>query len=189
MNPNLKKLLLHICCAPDAAVVVERLRTEYDITGFFYNPNIHPQQEYQLRVKEMERVAFKMSFPLQVGTYDADHWFALTKGLEELPEGGERCKLCFQLRLETTARFAANSKFDLFTTVLTVSPHKKAALINKLGKSIAEQYRVLFLEANFKKRDGFKRSLELSKLFNLYRQDYCGCVYSKQQGKYSKLFL
>ena len=175
-----KKLLFHICCAPDATVVVERLRTDYEITGFFYNPNIHPKQEYQLRVKEVEKLASQMDFPLKIGPYDVDRWFSLIKGLEEEPEGGKRCEICFYTTLQATAELAANLEFDLFTTVLTVSPHKNADLINKLGKDIAEEYNVSFLPANFKKKDGFKRSIELSKKYNLYRQNYCGCVFSRR---------
>ena len=180
MDNKIKKLLLHICCAPDATVVVERLRSKYEITGFFYNPNIHPQEEYKLRVEEMERLAQKMKFPIHFGPYDADRWFALTKGLEEQPEGGKRCEICFQMRLEATANFAASSDFDLFTTVLTVSPHKNADLINAIGNSIGEIHKIFYLPENFKKRDGFKRSIELSKIYNLYRQNYCGCLYSKR---------
>lgn len=178
MDHTVKKLLLHICCAPDATVVVERLRSAFDITGFFYNPNIHPEQEYELRTEEMKRLAFKMAFPLAVGPYDAEQWFSLTKGLEEMPEGGERCRICFQMRLEKTAQLAAKEKFDFFTTVLTVSPHKNAALVNQLGQVIAHENKVSFLESNFKKKDGFKRSIELSKIYHLYRQNYCGCKYS-----------
>jgi len=175
-----KKLLLHICCAPDATVVVERLRTDYEITGFFYNPNIHPQKEYQLRVKEMEKLASQMDFPLKTGHYDDDRWFSLIKGLEEEPEGGKRCEICFHTRLQATAELAANLEFDLFTTVLTVSPHKNADLINKLGNAVAEKNNVSFLPENFKKKDGFKRSIELSKIYNLYRQNFCGCVFSRK---------
>ena len=180
MTPDRKKCLLQICCAPDATVVVERLRNDYDITGYFYNPNIHPEEEYRLRADEMVRLASEMDFPVVIGPYDAERWFELTSELKGEPEGGERCLVCFQMRLEGAARFAADHNFDLFTTVLTVSPHKNAEKINAMGASIAKKYGVPFLEENFKKKDGFKRSIELSKEYNLYRQNYCGCIYSKR---------
>lgn len=175
-----EKLLFHICCAPDATVVAERLHPDYDITGFFYNPNIHPESEYKLRVKEMEDLAKKINLKLIVGPYDSDNWFEQVEGLEHEPEGGARCVVCFKMRLEQTARVAKEQGFDIFTTVLTVSPHKNADLINDIGEEIAEKYGVAFMAANFKKKDGFKRSLVLSKQYNLYRQNYCGCIYSKR---------
>lgn len=180
MKSRLQKLLLHICCAPDATVVVERLRTKYMITGFFYNPNIQPFQEQQQRLREVERLAVSMDFPLLSGHYDWDRWFSLVEGFEKQPEGGKRCRICYQMRLEETARQANQNGFDLFATVLSVSPHKNAGLISDLGRAIAETYHLGFLEENFKKKDGFKRSLELSKLFHLYRQNYCGCVFSRR---------
>lgn len=175
-----KKLLLHICCAPDATVVFERLRSEYDITGYFYNPNIHEEAEYQFRAEEIKRLAHEMDVPLEIGSYDSERWFELTKGMENLPEKGKRCTVCFQMRLEKSAQFATENNFDIFTTVLTVSPHKNAMLINKIGEELAEKHDIQFMESNFKKKDGFKRSLELSKSYNLYRQNYCGCRYSKR---------
>jgi len=180
MNNQRKTLLLHICCAPDSTVVVERFRGSYDITGFFYNPNIHPEEEYNLRSDEMRRTACYMGFPLETGPYDADRWFSLTKGMEQLPEGGERCVICFRMRLEETAKLASKMNFSLFATVLSVSPHKNVSVINKIGEEIAQKYRVAYLPENFKKKDGFKRSIELSKIYNLYRQDYCGCTFSRR---------
>lgn len=176
-----QKLLLHICCAPDATVVIERLRPEYDIAAFFYNPNIHPENEYELRLQEMLELAERLGIPFEKVEYDAQNWFTLIKGHESAPEGGSRCEICFRMRLEKTAQFAAKAGFDIFTTVLTVSPHKNANLINQIGKELGMTYHVPFLEANFKKKDGFKRSLELSRYYGLYRQDYCGCVFSKQE--------
>ncbi|MBN1155916.1 epoxyqueuosine reductase QueH [candidate division KSB1 bacterium] len=175
-----EKLLFHICCAPDATVVAERLEPDYDITGYFYNPNIHPQSEYTLRVNEMEELAREIGLKLIVGPYDADRWFDLVKGMEDEPEGGARCEVCFRMRLESTARLAQEQGFDFFTTVLTVSPHKNADLINAIGSEMSAKYAVQFLSANFKKKDGFKRSIELSKIYGLYRQNYCGCIYSKR---------
>ncbi len=183
MNSTSKKLLLQICCAPDAAVVVERIRGTYDITGFFYNPNIHPEEEFRLRADEMRRLAFKMDFPVEIGPYDAERWFALTQGMEAEVEGGKRCTICFRMRLEAAAEFALIHQFEIFTTVLTVSPHKDADLVNSIGTEIGLTKGLRFLESNFKKRDGFKRSIELSRLYHLYRQDYCGCSYSQPPGK------
>ncbi len=173
-----EKLLFHICCAPDATVVAERLAPDYDITGYFYNPNIHPESEYRMRVDEMEELSLKIGLKLIVGPYDADNWYKLVRGLEDEPEGGARCEICFRMRMESTAKVARERGFDLFTTVLTVSPHKNAELINAIGTEAAEKYGVRFLPSNFKKKDGFKRSIELSKVYSLYRQNYCGCVYS-----------
>jgi len=174
-------MLLHICCAPDATVVIERLSPEYDLTGYFYNPNIHPKREYYLRLEEMKKLAERLNLQLVWDEYDVDRWFALTRDLKDEPEGGRRCEVCFRMRLERAADYAKANGFDIFTTVLTVSPHKKAEVINRIGEEIANEYEVQFLSANFKKKDGFKRSVELSKKFGLYRQDYCGCVYSKEE--------
>jgi predicted adenine nucleotide alpha hydrolase (AANH) superfamily ATPase len=174
-----KKLLLHVCCAPDATVAIERLAPEFDLTIFFYNPNIHPEKEYHLRAQEMEKLLHLLNIPFIPAEYDSSAWFKLVKGLEHLPEGGERCTRCFEIRLEMSAKIAAASGFELFTTVLTVSPHKDANRINKIGFEAGQKWEILFMEANFKKKDGFKRSLELSKQYGLYRQDYCGCIFSQ----------
>jgi predicted adenine nucleotide alpha hydrolase (AANH) superfamily ATPase len=181
MTKKKEKLLLHVCCAPDATVVVERLSPEYDITIFFYNPNIHPETEYEQRLTEMKKLATQLEVPLLPAEYDADVWFRAVKGMEYLPEGGKRCEICFKLRLEKTAQMAKAHQFEIFTTVLTVSPHKNAALINEIGKMSSEKFGVPFMEANFKKKDGFKRSIELSRQYHLYRQNYCGCIYSKTE--------
>ena len=179
MPEKKKKLLLHVCCAPDATVVLERLSPQFEITIFFYNPNIHPAKEYSLRLLEMETLAKALKFPLLQADYDADTWFELTKGMEKIPEGGKRCTVCFEMRLRKAAEIARKHGFDLFTTVLSVSPHKNAKLINQIGTEIANKFGLKFMEANFKKQNGFFRSLELSRQYNLYRQDYCGCVYSQ----------
>jgi epoxyqueuosine reductase len=180
VNLNNKKLLLHICCAPDATVVFERLSSDYNITGFFYNPNIHPQAEYKLRENEFVRLAKQQGVASECGSYDWDRWFELVEGMETEPEGGKRCRICIQMRIEMAAQFAKQHDFNLFTTVLTVSPHKNAELINQLGAEIGKLYQVEFMPANFKKQDGFKRSLELTKQYQLYRQNYCGCIFSKR---------
>ncbi|RMF89991.1 MAG: recombinase [Methanobacteriota archaeon] len=173
------KLLLHICCAPCSTEVIERLKGDYDVTGFFYNPNIHPRREYGFRLKELERFSKKAGFPFITGDYDLKRWFRLVRGLEKEPEGGRRCEVCFRMRLEETAREAAAAGFDVFTTTLTISPHKDAETINSIGRELEEEYGVRFLVADFKKKDGFKRSVEHSRRHGLRRQDYCGCVYSR----------
>jgi len=183
---NKTRLLLHICCAPDATVVVERLHERFDVVGYFYNPNINDEQEYQLRAQEMARLASSMNFPVIFGAYDADRWLALVKGMEEMPEGGKRCETCFRMRLEAAARYAVTADIKLFATVLTVSPHKNAEIINAIGAMIARQFPIEFLTENFKKKDGFKRSIELSKHYQLYRQNYCGCIYSKRRSSHEQ---
>lgn len=178
---NKTRLLLHICCAPDATVVIERLADQYDLTGYFYNPNIHPWDEYEKRVEEIKALASRFSLPLLVGKYDDHRWFDLTRGYENEEEGGERCPICFTMRLNETARLALEEGMDSFSTVLTVSPHKDAIIVNTIGRSISEELGVSFLDANFKKKDGFKRSVELSRKSGLYRQNYCGCEYSRRK--------
>lgn len=165
------KLLLHVCCAPCSTHVIEELKKDYDITLFFYNPNVEPIEEYNKRLKNAEKLAKELDLPLIVGDYDNKEWHDAIKGHEQDKEGGERCNLCFKFRLEKTAELAE----ELFTTTLTVSPYKNHEIINKIGKNISEN----FLESNFKKEDGYKHSIELSKKHNLYRQHYCGCLFSK----------
>ena len=174
-----QKILLQVCCAPDATVAAERLRDDYVVGVYFYNPNIHPSAEYLLRVEEMEKVAPLIGVALHSAPYDPEKWFEAVRGYEHEPEKGSRCSICFRLRLEMTARAAEELGYDLFGTVLTVSPHKDAELINELGREIESIVRVKYFASNFKKKDGFKRSLELSRQFGLYRQDYCGCVFSR----------
>ena len=175
-----KSLLLHSCCAPCITVPVERLSIEYDITCYFYNPNIHPENEYHQRLFELKKILKMLDIRLVEAEYNSDHWFNLTSGLEDEPEGGKRCEICFLMRLENCAQYAKENSFDFFTTVLTISPHKNAMLINKIGNKLSTQFGIPFIEANFKKNNGFKRSCELSKNYNLYRQNYCGCLYSRR---------
>lgn len=177
------KLLLHICCAPCSTAVIEGLSSDYNVTGFFYNPNIHPKEEYELRLGEMQRFSEKVGFDFIESPRDPERWFELTRGLKHEPEGGERCRVCFRMRLEETARTAKEGGFDIFTTTLSVSPHKNAGVINSIGRELGERYDVSFLPADFKKKDGFKRSVEHSKKHGLSRQNYCGCVYSKEGWK------
>ena len=174
------KLLLHICCAPDLTVVAERLGDDYQLGAYFYNPNIHPRTEYLKRVEELELLAPKFGVARHAAPYDPLKWFEAIKEFEDEPEGGERCKICFKERLNRTALAAKELGYDLFGSVLTVSPHKNAELINNIGREIAAKVKISYYESNFKKNDGFKRSIELSRQYKLYRQDYCGCIYSQK---------
>ncbi len=172
------RLLLHICCGPCGTHVFEVLREQFQLTGYLYNPNIHPEDEYRRRVAEARRWAEEVGLPLIEGPYEPEAWFQLTEGMADEPEGGERCALCFRTRLEATAEAACREGFAHFATTLTVGPTKRAEVVNRIGREIAECHGLLFFEADFKKRGGFQHSLELSRAFALYRQDYCGCVYS-----------
>lgn len=175
----MEKLLLHICCAPDAAYAIEYFGRDYYLIGYFYDPNIHPEEEYRLRLSETKRLSDILSFTLYEGEYDPERWFSITEGMDKEPEGGKRCEICFRMRLERSASFARTMGVDFFSTVLTVSPHKDAKLINRIGREVAGRFGLRFLEADLKKKDGFKKSIILSKKYGLYRQNYCGCVYSK----------
>jgi len=183
---SLERILVHVCCAPDGAYVLQLLRANYSPTAFFYNPNIHPQEEYVYRRQEMERVAVWLKVPLIEEPPDFDRWFKLTEAYKNEPEKGRRCDLCYAIRLERTAERAAEQKFPLFTTVMSLSPWKKSQVINALGEALGQKYRVDFLQADFKKKNGFLKSVALSRELGLYRQDYCGCQYSleaRQQRK------
>lgn len=174
------RLLLQSCCGPCSTYVLSYLARYFEITLLYYNPNIQPQAEYDLRLEHQKKVLAAMpEVKLMECAYEGDRYVQAVKGLEKEPEGGERCTVCFRLRLEETARLAAEGKFDYFCTTLTVSPHKDAQRINAIGKELAEQYGVAWLPADFKKREGYKQSIALSKELELYRQDYCGCLYSK----------
>jgi predicted adenine nucleotide alpha hydrolase (AANH) superfamily ATPase len=170
------KVLLHICCGVCAAGVVERLKQEgQEVSGFFYNPNIHPQEEYERRLDVTRSVAKELGFKLEVPPYSPEEWFTLTGLLEKEPEGGERCQVCYRLRLTRTFQSLGETGCDVFTTTLTVSPNKRADIINRIGVEIGGDR---FLSRDFKKKDGFKRSNELARQWGLYRQHYCGCRYS-----------
>jgi len=177
VRPN---LLLHICCAPDATSVFERLAGRFQVTGFFYNPQIEPREEYERRLAETKRVAEEMEFELIVGEYDLDLWKEATRGLEDEPEKGRRCEVCYLFRLEETAKVASEKGFDYFTSTLSVSPHKSFDWLRGMGQALSAKYGVKFLAEDFKKEEGFKRGLEWSKKLNLYRQDYCGCLPSRE---------
>jgi len=173
------KILVHSCCAPCSSSVFEKLYKEYsEIYGFFYNPNIYPENEYKRRLNEYIKFADIMKYKIFIKEGSFEIWNNAVKGFENEPEKGMRCEICFRLRLEKTAQFALQNNFSLFTTVLSVSPHKDSKIINKIGKETAQKYRIEFLETDFKKQDGYKRSLELSNKYDLYRQSYCGCKYS-----------
>ncbi len=175
----MKRILLHVCCGPCATHSIVELRQEsFDITLFFSNSNIHPEEEYLRRLDNLKTYADEIKIPYFIESYDPDSWFQAVEGYEEEPEGGARCKICVRIRLEKTAQYAKKHEFDGFTTTLTISPHKNAILINQLGNHIAEALGIGFLERDFKKQDGFKKSITLSKEYNLYRQNYCGCIYS-----------
>lgn len=177
------KLFLHSCCAPCSSYVLEYLSQYFEITVFYYNPNIYPEEEYRKRVVEQRQFIQKLTpvYPIHLieGTYDPNSFYQIAKGHEEEREGGERCFACYRLRLEEAAKYARENGFDYFTTTLTISPYKNAQKLNEIGKELSLQYGVAYLYSDFKKKNGYKRSIELSAQYNLYRQDYCGCVYSK----------
>ena len=180
-----KKLLLHSCCAPCSTSVIDQLKENYDITIFYYNPNIYPEEEYLKRKAEeikyieiLHKTQPSISISLRDSDYDKDSFYSAVKGLEKEREGGARCPVCFRLRLEKTANKAKEMGFDVFGTTLTVSPHKNSEIITKIGLSLEEEYGIKYLAENFKKKDGYKKSIELSKQNNLYRQNYCGCEFA-----------
>ena len=175
------RLLLQSCCGPCSSYVLEYLTQYFEITLLFYNPNIQPEAEYQLRLEHQKKLlaAAHPQVELMACEYDGSAFQAAAQGLESEPEGGARCTRCFRLRLEKTARLARDRGFDYFCTTLTVSPHKDSEHINRIGLELAEAYGVSWLPSDFKKRDGYRRSIQLSKDHDLYRQDYCGCLYSK----------
>ncbi len=174
-------LLLHACCAPCSSYVLEYLNSHFNITAFFYNPNIYPKDEYQKRLSELHRLVKEMGLDIKIieAPYNPDEFFDISKGLENIPEGGERCKKCYKLRLEKTALEAKAGRYDYFCTTLSISPHKNALWINEIGQELADIHEIAFLPSDFKKKNGYKRSIELSRQYDLYRQNFCGCVFSK----------
>ena len=178
------KLALHACCAPCSSAVLERLNEAFEIAVYYYNPNIAPEAEFRRRAEEQRRLASEM--PLRdvrvvEGEYDPERYYELVRGHEGDPEGGARCAICFEMRLRSTAEFARSIGADYFTTTLSISPLKDAQLLNELGARIAAEAGVRYLHSDFKKRDGYKRSCALSEAYGLYRQDYCGCVFSRRE--------
>lgn len=168
-------LLAHICCAPDASYVVDLLRRDGEVTGYFDNPNIWPSAEHALRLEETRRVAFLFGFRLLEGAYDPETWLRATRALAGEPEKGRRCDVCYALRLDRTARRARELGFPAFATIMSVSPWKKADALNRIGRRLGAKYGLEFLEADFKKKNGFQKSVEISRRMGLYRQNYCGC--------------
>lgn len=196
--PEGKHLLLHSCCAPCSSYVMEYLREYFNLTVLYYNPNITQEEEYRKRAEEQKRLIKEYNRQVEMadftgmnstgqarmiqileGDYEPECFYEMAGGLEQCPEGGERCFKCYQLRLGKTARLAAVQGFDYFTTTLTISPLKNAQKLNEIGERLGEYYGVKYLPSDFKKRDGYKRSIELSERFDLYRQNYCGCIYSR----------
>ena len=178
------RLLLHSCCAPCSSYVLEYLSEYFEITVFYYNPNIFPESEYTKRLLEQQTLISDMNFKHPVsflaGNYDKDKFYSIAAGLEHVKEGGERCFKCYELRLNETAQMAAKGGFDYFTTTLSISTMKNAEKLNTIGKDIASRYGIKYLQSDFKKKNGYKRSIELSKTHGLYRQDYCGCQFSME---------
>lgn len=187
------KLFLHSCCAPCSSYVLEYLRQYFRITVFYYNPNISTDSEYEKRVKEQkrliasynqkvtEKVVQGYEITIEEGAYEPECFYEIAKGLEQCKEGGERCFACYELRLQKTAMQAKKEGFDYFATTLTISPLKNAVKLNEIGEKLAKECNVAWLPSDFKKKNGYKRSIELSKEYELYRQDYCGCAYSKAE--------
>ncbi len=183
LGDNVPSLLLHSCCAPCSSHCIEYLSQYFSITVLYYNPNIYPETEYDKRKAEQKRLINEMltKYPVKLldCDFESERFYETTKGMESCREGGERCFKCYRLRLEKTAQEAEKYGFDYFTTTLTISPLKNAQKINEIGNELSQAYNVKFLPSDFKKREGYKRSIELSKVYNLYRQNYCGCVFSQ----------
>ncbi len=174
----MKKLLLHSCCGPCSTVVIERLRERFDVTVFYYNPNIEPYEEYEKRKEEQKKVCQFFDIPFIDCDYENEKWRDFVCGLENELEGGARCEKCFLCRLKKTAEYAKLHNFDIFAATLSVSPHKNTEVINKVGESLSLETGVEFLPESFKKKDGYLRSINLSKELELYRQNYCGCLFA-----------
>lgn len=174
----MQRLLLHSCCGPCSTVVIERLKERFDVTVFYFNPNIEPRDEYEKRKAEQKKVCAFHGVSFVDGDYDNEDWRNFVKGLENEPEGGKRCEKCFVFRLKRTAELAKARDFDLFATTLSVSPHKNTEVINRVGEQISKDVQIEFLPESFKKKDGYLRSIQISKDLNLYRQNYCGCDFS-----------
>lgn len=176
------KLLLHSCCGPCSSYVITYLKDYFDITILYYNPNIEPHEEYEKRKTEQIKLINELNIPslsLMDTEYENNIYREYVKGYEDNPEGGSRCHLCYELRLKKTVELAKINDFEYFGTTLTVSPYKNASILNMLGEKLSKEYNVLWLYSDFKKKDGYKKSIELSKKYELYRQDYCGCLFSK----------
>lgn len=185
IKEKLPTLLLHSCCAPCSSYCLAVLSQYFKVTVFYYNPNIYPPEEYEMRAKEQQRFINEYPMSNEVrfveGPYDTERFYNMAKGLEKVPEGGERCFKCFELRLRESAKYALDNGFDFFTTTLSISPLKNAQKLNEIGKQLEEEFGVKYLYSDFKKKEGYKKSTEISNEYGMYRQYYCGCVYSKKQ--------
>lgn len=185
IKEKLPTLLLHSCCAPCSSYCLAVLSQYFNVTVFYYNPNIYPPEEYEMRVKEQQRFINEYPMTNEVrfveGPYDTERFYNMAKGLEKVPEGGERCFKCYELRLRESAKYALDNGFDFFTTTLSISPLKNAQKLNEIGKQLEEEFGVKYLYSDFKKKEGYKKSTEISNEYGMYRQYYCGCVYSKKQ--------
>ena len=177
------KLLLHSCCAPCSSYVLEYLSQYFEITVFYFNPNIAPEEEYRKRVEEQKRLIEQLPavYPIQFveGHYEPEEFYSRVRGLEKEPEGGSRCRVCFELRLEEAARLAAEGRYDYYTTTLSISPLKNAQVLAEVAIEMGQKWGVSWLPSDFKKKEGYKRSIQLSSEYDLYRQNYCGCVFSR----------
>ena len=182
-----EKLLLHACCAPCSSYVLEYLENKYDITVYYYNPNITEENEYKKRTDEIKRfigaAAFTKSVKLIEGEYEPELFFEMSKGLEDEPERGKRCYKCYEIRMKKAAKYAKDNGFDIYTTTLSVSPHKNSDWLNEIGMRLSEEYGIDYLYSNFKKNNGYSRSIQLSKEYGLYRQNFCGCVFSRRKAQ------
>lgn len=176
--PKKDKLFIHICCAGCGAYVAQKMSADHECALFYYNPNIYPSSEYEARAEEVRKTAAICELPLVMGEYDHERWLEMVRGLESCPERGGRCLLCYRDRIERTALTARERGFGFFTTTLTTSPHKDAKTIIALGRETAGKYGIIFLEEDFKKKDGFKKSSSMTDKYGLKRQNYCGCEYS-----------
>lgn len=178
-------LLLHSCCAPCSSYCLEYLSEYFKITVFYYNPNIYPEEEYGKRVEEQRRfiegLPVKHPISFVEGAYEKERFYQMAKGLEDVKEGGERCFLCYELRLRESAKLAEQMEMDYFTTTLSISPLKNSEKLNEIGECLAKEYDVSYLSSDFKKKNGYQRSVELSEQYGMYRQNYCGCIFSKKQ--------
>lgn len=181
-----KKLVLHICCAPDEAWVIKKLMDEYDLYCFFCNPNVQPEQEYLKRLADAEKVSLIYNVPFEADEYLPESWEQSIKGYEHTSEGGERCDQCFMLRLRRTAAFCKKIGWPAFTTVMSISPHKKIEMLNRCGKAAGSEHGIVYENFDFKKNNGFLGSIQLSRELGLYRQDYCGCRLSREERKAQK---
>lgn len=187
VSESVPTLLLHSCCAPCSSYVLEYLSEYFEITVLYYNPNIYPVEEYAKRVTEQKHLieSLPARYPIHLieGRFDPKEFYQAVRGLEQIPEGGARCHACFELRLHEAAKAAHEGNFDYFTTTLTISPLKNAQKLNEIGEMLAKEYQITWLPSDFKKKNGYKRSVELSQEYGLYRQDYCGCVFSKREAE------